>query len=661
MPEKSILNGFLSAISVFSESPLVNYWPKTTTETQEATEVAQRKSGEESFLCVVEPHCDIVTTGASEIDVKDENKHKNLFLPEMKSTHNAASPNESQTLSRQQLTRLEVGFWLLAIGLGFVHVWADHHYLVNADAMSYLDIAEAYLRRDWNTAVNAYWSPLYSWLIAIALLIIKPSPYWKFTVLHLVNFGMYLFALGCFSFLAREIVRAHRQRTVLGFVALPDWALLALGYSLVIWSSLFLISVPLESPDMLVAAFVYLATAILLRIRRYPSGWTAYIGLGIVLGVGFLAKSVMLPLAVVFLFGCLFVAGNLRHALPRVALAGVFFVLVAGPFVFAMSRAKGSLTTGKTGALNYLWTTNHVINTHWQGEEPGSGTPAHATRKIFDDPPVFEFAEPVGGTYPVWYDPTYWYEGSVSSFDWRGQFIVVAKALSSYYEIFQKWGLQYGLAVAVISFFLLSRTEQRLIHDLRDQWTLLLPAMAGLGLYALVNVQGRYVASFLVLFWLALFAAVRLSRTPNAERFLRVVVVVLAGSIVLTTLASSTTETIVTLRQLAHGEDPARHEQWQVAEGLREQGLTSNDMVAYIGRSTRGFWAHLLQLRIIAEIRRDKIGDFWDADANRKTQVINAFAGTGVKAVVAEKPPAVADLSNWRRIRETDYYVYMLR
>src|SRR6185295_1845952 len=252
--------------------------------------------------------------------------------------------------THKQLRRLEVGFWILAILLGFFHAWADHHYLVNADAMSYLDIAEAYLRRDWNVAVNAYWSPLYSWLIAIALLLVKPSPYWKFALLHLVNFAMYLFAVGCFSFLIREIVRT-RKDVEPGFVTVPDWALLALGYSLVIWSSLFLVSVPLESPDMLVAAFVYLATGILVRIRREPSSWLAFIVLGIVLGLGFLAKSVMMPLTAVFVLGCVFAAGNLRRALPRVALVVAFFVLVIGPFVYAMSHSKGYLTTGRTGRL----------------------------------------------------------------------------------------------------------------------------------------------------------------------------------------------------------------------------------------------------------------------------------------------------------------------
>src|SRR5918996_1845668 len=155
----------------------------------------------------------------------------------MKDSRSLTKPAETSIAEtgHRSLTRLELACWLLAILLGFAHVWADRHYLMNADAMSYIDIAEAYLRRDWHTAVNSYWSPLYSWLIAMGLAIARPSPYWKFAVVHLVNFGMYLFALGCFCFLLREMIRRQRsQRAELmrhGFVTLPDWALLALGYS----------------------------------------------------------------------------------------------------------------------------------------------------------------------------------------------------------------------------------------------------------------------------------------------------------------------------------------------------------------------------------------------------------------------------------------------
>jgi len=54
------------------------------------------------------------------------------------------------------------------------------------------------------------------------------------------------------------------------------------------------------------------------------------------------------------------------------------------------------------------------------------------------------------------------------------------------------------------------------------------------------------------------------------------------------------------------------------------------------------------------------VTDFWKADPTVKSDVINAFARAGVKAVVTETPPEGTDLSGWQKIRQTDYYVYIL-
>jgi hypothetical protein len=559
------------------------------------------------------------------------------------------------------LRRLEISIWSLAIILGFVHVWANHHYLVNSDAMSYLDIAEAYLRRDWLAAVNTYWSPLYSGLIALALCLVNPSPYWKFAVLHLVNFAIYLFALGCFGFLMREQLRRNRaERAEVAYLTLPEWGLMALGYSLFIWSSLFLVTVSFESPDMLVAAFVYLASGILLRIRRRPRRWLPFFLLGLVLGFGYLAKSVMLPLALVFIVAGMLATGSLREGLPRIVVTILLFVVVAAPFVLSLSRSKGRFTTGETGRLYYFWTTNRLPFYHWQGETPGTGQPLHPTRKIFDDPPAYEFGDPVGGTYPVWYDPTYWHEGGINHFAFKQQVRIVVENAKRYYELFHLWGLQYGLLVGLLTLYLMGLKARTLRKDLIRQWSLILPAMAGIGLYLLVNVQGRYVASFVVLLWLALFSAVRLPEQPQSEKLINSITIILIASMIFTTIASSSRETTLTISQLVAGENVLDHEQWQVAEGLRESGLNPGDRVAFIGDSFRAFWAHLLGARVTAEIRKDRISSFWEADARVKSEVIKAFAGTGAKVMVAERPPHGTDLNGWKKIRSTEYYVYML-
>lgn len=566
--------------------------------------------------------------------------------------------------ANRRLRQLEIGFGLLAIVLGFVHVWADHHYLTNSDAMSYLDVADAYLRKDWQSAINAYWSPLYAWLIALALFLVKPSPYWKFSVLHLVNFVIYLFALGCFGYLIRELVRLNRslkdELLANGLVTLPGWALVAIGYPLFIWSSLYLIVVHEESPDLLVAAFIYLACGIVLRIRRQSSK-VSFLMLGIVLGLGYLAKSIMLPMALILLAASTFSIGKWRRALALVAVALIAFILIAGPFVFAISRAKGRLTFGESGKLNYLWAINRIPLPHWQGDEPGHGKPLRTTRKLLDVPPVYEFDDDVGGTYPLWYDPTYWYEGSVTKFDFKQQVRVFGTAFRDYYDLLHKWGLQYGLLVGLLSLYLVGRRGRLLLEDFSSHWSLIIPALAGIAVYSLVNVQGRYVASFFVLLWLDLFSAVRLPSTPDSQRLIRSIAIALMAVMTFTAMASSAREASLTVRHLVAGEDRNAHEQWQVAEGLREMGLVAGDKVAVIGMPPRSFWAHLAKLRIMAELDSENAGPFWEGNSTLKDEVIKTFARTEAKAIVMERPPAGVDLSGWKKIRNTNCYVYLLK
>jgi hypothetical protein len=65
--------------------------------------------------------------------------------------------------------------WILlaytALGLGLL---AAYQFQINPDGIAYLDIAEKYARGDVWGAVNAYWSPLISWLTAVLRLLGLP-------------------------------------------------------------------------------------------------------------------------------------------------------------------------------------------------------------------------------------------------------------------------------------------------------------------------------------------------------------------------------------------------------------------------------------------------------------------------------------------------------
>jgi len=571
-------------------------------------------------------------------------------------------PNSNHVNSVHLLRRLRIGLWIAAALLGFVHIWANRHFL-NEDALSYLDIADAYLRRDWSNAINSYWSPLYSWLLALALIIVKPSPYWKFAVLHIVNFGLYLVALACFDQLLREFTYIHRKEESTSaestFTSFPDWGWLALGFPLFIWSSIYIITVRFGTPDLLVAAVVYFVSALLLRIRRQPDGWLPFVLLGIALGIGYLAKSVMFPLSFVFLVVSMFSVGNPRRALPRGLLALVLVLVLAAPFVILISRARGRVTFGDSGKLNYAWTIDQLSYTHWQGEGSDNGSPKHPTRKILDSPAIYEFGEPIAGTFPVWYDPVYWHEGIKTHFDLKGQLKALEVSAEHFYELFFS-NVTYGLLVGFFSLYLVSNRRLKLLKDLTPQLSLIIPALAALGLYSLVTVEERYVAPFVVILSLSLFSSLRLPKGPQSKRFLHSILVVLSLMMLLTVVGSSTAEATITARSLLSGEKVTDHPQWQVAQGLRQFGLAPGDKVAVIGNSFNAFWAHLLNTRIVAEIEADDAESFWRAPQPVKDKAIHAFASTGAKAIVTEQPSLDSEALGWQRIGESEYYVYLL-
>jgi len=566
---------------------------------------------------------------------------------------------ENSLSKNNRARKLTLGFWILAIVLGFFHSWADHHDIPNPDGLSYLDIANAYVRGDWQTAINSYWSPLYSWLIALAFRLIRPSAYWEFSVVRLVNFAIYIFALACFSFLIGQLrqfndnIADDLERTKL--VSLPDWAWPALGYPVFIWSSLYVTPIAMVTPDLLVGAFVFLAAALLLQIRRRRHVVVSFILLGATLGFGYLAKSVMFPLAFVFLGVSLFSVGNLWKGFQRVLVAFGVFVLIAGPFIFAISRAKGRMTFGESGRLTHSWNVAGISNIH------SKGPLTHPPRRIFDNPPIYEFGEPISGTYPLWYDPSYWNEGLASRVNPRAQIEAIVKNLSVYYELLFT-NVHYGLLIVFFTLYLVSGRRWMLVPDLARYSDLIIFVLVALGGYAVVSVNKRYVEAFLVLMWLVLFSGLRLSDTAASKRLMTYAISVLMVMMTLTVVGSSAAEAYLATRNLIAGEDVSTHPHWQVAEGLHQMGVEPGDKVAVVGDSFGAFWAHLAGLKIVADVTFGDAELFWRTDASQRARAIDALAKTEAKAIVADRPKLSAeDSGSWRKIDDTEYYVYMLK
>jgi hypothetical protein len=554
--------------------------------------------------------------------------------------------------------------WLMGIVFGALYAWAARH-AMNGDGMSYLDMGDAYLRGDWSMAINAVWSPFYSWLLGLAMVVLKPSPYWEFPVAHLVNFVIYVFAMGCFHFFLLEVIRYHRsvESSRNRYATVPKWAWLMLGYALFMWSSLNVISLSFVTPDMCVAAFVYVSAALLLRIRRGSPTWPTFVLLGVVLGLAYLAKAAIFPLAFIFLGLSAFSVGDFRRAGPRVLVALLVFLAVAGPFIAALSIAKGRVTFSDSAKLNYAWYVSGTQYRYWQGEPPSTGRPSHPVRKLFDEPAIYEFGTPIGGTYPFRYDSSYWYEGVIPRFDLKGQVKVLAQALRIYFNIF--FDLGGVLVVGSLILYFMGRRQWMAIKDMAPYWVLLVPGMAALAMYALVHVEPRYVGPFVVLLWVGVFCGVRLPDSHESIRLVACVIVALS-LVTMVKIAAPTAQVMYESgRDLMRGRLASADMHWQVADGLSRMGIQPGDQVALIGLGGSSYWARLARVRIVAEIPQAEEAEFqeahkfWAADDFVKSQVIKTFARTGAKVIVA-RAPRNASTTGWHRIGNTDYYAYIL-
>jgi hypothetical protein len=562
-----------------------------------------------------------------------------------------------------QARQIKLLVWSAVVILGGLQAWASRYHISSEDGVAYLDIGDAYWRGDWANAINGQWSPAYSWILGLALKILQPSSYWEFPVVKLVNFSIYLFVFGCFEFFLRRLRRFYldqiAQSENLFTASETEWWLL--GYALFLWFALEWVKVSSDTPDLLTAGFVFLSTGILLNLKSSKRQWLEFSLFGILLGLSYLCKTVMFPLSLVLLAISLFSIASFSKALPLTFAALLFFIVTTAPFIAALSYAKGHLTFGETGKLNYAWFVNPgefiVPDHHWQGGPPDSGMPEHPTRRIFDDPAAFEFAGPIGGTYAPWYDPTYWYQGVKTKFDIAQHVRLIVKNGRFYFQHF--------LAVAIFIALLLIAFSDGFASSVREllrkSWKLLIPAAAGLTVYMLDSdlelnffisqPDTRYIAVFVVLLFAGLFVGVPL---PDGQASRRLV----SGLTFATVVTMGSFFLLDVSEEIKYGRS-TKPLDWQVSEGLKALSIPPGTAVANLDLR-QYYWARLGRLRIVAEVP-DALA-FWAASSATRAQVLQNIRDSGARAVVQKPslsiPSRAVSEEGWREIGTTGAYVY---
>jgi hypothetical protein len=552
-------------------------------------------------------------------------------------------------------------FRFLAISLGGLHTWAAiTSQSMNADGIAYLDIGDAYFRADWENAINPVWPPLYSWLLGLVNAVIEPSMMWEFPTAHILNFFIYIGAMVSFEFMWGKLGNIKSGEDQNDWLSLPSWAWWAIGYSLFIWTSLSLIQIWAVTPDMLMAALLFLAAGLIIEIRQGSYQWRTFFFLGLVLGFGYLTKTFMFSIALVFLGMCLFLVPRTWRSMTKVVFSGGIFLLVCLPFILLISQKIGKLTIGEAGTVTYVRYVHGVPFPHWQGDPSNQIVLSHPTRLIHQSPPIYEFGNPIGGTYPVSTDPSYWYDGIEMRFDLGNQ---VSRLLASSLVYLQLFFKEQGLLLACVMALYAMGQRQKfdLIGALR-RWALVMPALTAFGLYGLVLVAGRYIGVFVLLFWADILANIRLRATAPNRSWLYI----LSGIAILGILVNIILFNLDGFNRLNPSIQPETGEQvmipptWpgEVALALHQQGVLQGDKVGIIGYGFDSFWARLARVKIVAEMLESDAILFWLGEDDLQQSVLRAFASTGAAAVVAEYVPGYARLEGWHQVSNSNYFIY---
>jgi len=213
-----------------------------------------------------------------------------------------------------------------------------YRYELGPDGISYLSIARLYANGFWHEAVNAYWGPLYSWILAALLALHVPG----ILATRVVGLAAGAVALHALSRLSKQLPMAPLLQQI--FLWVSTLTLLAFA-------------VLSNTPDLLFTALLLLYTSIIFD-RAYPFANAGAL-CGILGALCFYSKSYGFPFFLTHF--CVF---NLivwmrsdkigRNRVARQFASGLasFFILSSG-WILALHASYGGWMLSTTGEFNH--------------------------------------------------------------------------------------------------------------------------------------------------------------------------------------------------------------------------------------------------------------------------------------------------------------------
>ncbi|AEG18626.1 hypothetical protein [Methanobacterium paludis] len=224
-----------------------------------------------------------------------------------------------------------------------VFFFSYYQYLINADGISYIGIAQKYVAGDWSNAINEYWGPLFSWLLIPFLLFNKTALYPLFSakILSLI--------IGFFT-----IIGVERLSQNLGIERIFRVAVLFSLVPIVLYFAVASIT-----PDLLVTCLLVYYLIVIFD-PKYSNKLSNGIFCGIIGAAAYLTKTYALPF-----FCCSFCFFSLiyyfkststdkkRNILKNFFLGIFIFFVISGVWIGTISDKYGHSTIGTSTEYNH--------------------------------------------------------------------------------------------------------------------------------------------------------------------------------------------------------------------------------------------------------------------------------------------------------------------
>ncbi len=589
-------------------------------------------------------------------------------------------------------------------------------YGLDGDGMAYMDIADLIRAHHWAGVVNGYWNPLYPACLALFQRLFHTTRWNELHAYYVLNYFLFLVCVAAVLLFVSALVKLRHQMNPLPAHLLGIDSLRLLGVALTVIAAQRELGMAFMRPDALLQALMLLAFAMLLETLATSSLVYAPL-LGLFLGLAYLAKSFafvvsLLSIAVMMLFQLWVLRRRPGRVLAAGGLALLVFTAVAGPYIAALSRQKHRFDFGDSGALNYAWYVSGTVKMHiepWMTGGFGSARVKllHPEQQLLAHPGIYSYRAEPYGTYPAWFDPTYFHERITPVFSARRLMQRDARNL----VLSVRYLLNHPEAWILLALLLVCGARLDLpgvgagAAEWRSSAFVLPPLLLGVamwGIYAVVNLEERYVTLAWLAIVLPLFAALdsgvggsagrEASGTGSAQDLApsgEAAPPPDAVSPASSWQRRSATALVALLAFLALGEslrialEQRRDESaaglpaawyspniFAAARGLNALGVGSGDTIACMGTIAclnDPYWMRLADVRVLTEVYNPDpahLLEEFQGLPNRQ-QVLSVLKAQGAKVVVAAFNPGsmtgrTPASEGWIRLGDSDLYAFPL-